>query len=106
MANTKSGNPTNGQREDAISRLMQGTAWEDPALRAAAARAFGSRDTVSDSVSRLAMAGLLGLTGMALAGTLWVIADGKPDTQPEFPLAAFVGLLGGLLGLLTGATHA
>jgi hypothetical protein len=43
------------------------------------------------------------LTALALAGMLYLVADGNPETKPDLVLAAFVGLLGGLLGLLIGA---
>jgi hypothetical protein len=103
MANTKQGEPADGEREEAISRLLRGTAQEDAPVRAAVVQALASRGRASDSLLRLAMAGLLGLTGMALGGTLYLIADGNPGTEPQLALTAFVGLLDGLLGLLIGA---
>jgi hypothetical protein len=85
-----------------VERLLQATAGEDPAIRAAMVRAL-ARNKTADTLWRWVVLGLLLLATLALAGLLFLVADGNPNTQPELALTAFVGLLGGLLGLLIGA---
>jgi bacteriorhodopsin len=73
-------------------------------VRAAVVKALASRRRSSeDTLWVWVMVGLMVLAALALGGLLFLIGDGNPATQPELALAAFVGLLGGLLGLLTGA---
>jgi hypothetical protein len=93
--------PEDGPLEEA-ERLLAVTAGEDPVLRTAMVRAL-ARNKASDSLWRWVVVGLLLLSTLALAGLLFLVADGNSQTQPELALAAFVGLLGGLLGLLIGA---
>ena len=101
MANPRT--RTDGPAIDEVERLVQATSGEDPAVRSAMLRAFGARNRPADTLWRLVMVGLMVLTALALAGMLYLVADGNPETQPDLVLAAFVGLLGGLLGLLIGA---
>ena len=96
-------NPAEEKFEERVQRLLQTTAGEDPALRAAAVKALGSGRQTADSLWRWVVVGLMILAAIALAGVLYLVADGNPDTQPELALTAFVGLFGGLLGLLIGA---
>ena len=88
---------------DEIERLLKSGSMEDPAVQAAVAKALASRQAGADRLWLLVVAGLLGLATIALAGVLYLIADGNPETKPELALTAFVGVLGGLLGLLIGA---
>jgi hypothetical protein len=85
-----------------VERLLQATVGEDPAVRAAMVRAL-ARNKMADTLWRWVVVGLLLLATVALLGVLYLIADGNPATQPELALTAFVGVLGGLLGLLIGA---
>jgi hypothetical protein len=96
-------NPAEGKFEERVQRLLQTTAGEDPALRAALVRAIASGDRAADALWLWVVAGLLLLATIALAGLLYLLARGNPSTPPELALTAFVGLLGGLLGLLIGA---
>jgi hypothetical protein len=86
-----------------IERLLQSTGGEDPALRAALVEALASGDSTTDTLWRWIVAGLLILATVALAGLLYLIGDGNPETQPELALTAFLGVICGLLGLLIGA---
>ena len=96
-------NPADREAVERIERMLQATAGEDPALRAALLNALGAGQRTADSLWRWVVAGLLGLAALALAGLLYLLAQGNPNTPPELALTAFVGLLGGLLGLLIGA---
>jgi ferric-dicitrate binding protein FerR (iron transport regulator) len=95
--------PADREAVERIERMLQATAGEDPALRAALVNALGSRQKTADTLWRWVVAGLLALAALALVGLLYLVGDGNPDTQPELALTAFVGVLGGLLGLLIGA---
>ena len=95
--------PADREAVERIERMLQATAGEDPALRAALLHALGAGQGTADSLWRWVVAGLLGLATLALAGLLYLLAQGNPNTPPELALTAFVGLLGGLLGLLIGA---
>ena len=86
-----------------IERLLQSAGNEDPALRAALVKALTSRERPVDNLWLWIVGGLLVLAGIALLGVLFLLAQGNPNTPPELALTAFVGLLGGLLGLLIGA---
>ena len=101
MAKTKTGG--DGAAIQEVERLLQASAGEDPALRAALVRTVAARDRTTEALWRLVVVGLMVLAGIALVGVLYLIADGNPETRPELALAAFVGLFGGLLGLLIGA---
>jgi hypothetical protein len=104
MARTKMiDGPLEGKLEERVQRLLQATAGEDPAVRAALLRAIMARDTTTDSLWRLVVAGLLLLATIALGGLLYLLARGNPNTPPELALTAFMGLLSGLMGLLIGA---
>jgi ferric-dicitrate binding protein FerR (iron transport regulator) len=95
--------PADREAVERIERMLQATAGEDPALRAAVVNAFGSGQKTADTLWRWIVAGFLVLATIALAGLLYLIADSNPGTEPDLALTAFVGLLGGLLGLLIGA---
>jgi hypothetical protein len=86
-----------------IERMLEATAGEDPAVRTALVNALVPGREAANALWRWVVAGLLVLNTIALAGLLYLIADANPDTPPELALTAFVGLLGGLLGLLIGA---
>jgi hypothetical protein len=100
MASIKTG-PDHGQIEE-VERLLDATAIQDSTIRAAMVRAL-ARHKTADTLWRWVVVGLLLLAAVALLGVLYLIADGNPATQPELALTAFVGVLGGLLGLLIGA---
>jgi hypothetical protein len=95
--------PPEGKLEERVQRLLQATAGEDPAVRAALLRAIMARDTMTDTLWFWVVAGLLLLATIALGGLLYLLAQGNPNTPPELALTAFMGLLGGLLGMLIGA---
>ena len=86
-----------------IERLLQSSGGDDAALREALVKVLASRERTADTLWVLVIAGLLALAGLALAGLLYLVADGNPATQPDLALTAFVGVLCGLLGLLIGA---
>jgi hypothetical protein len=100
MVSIKTG-PDDGPIRDA-ERFLQATKGEDPAVRTAMVRALAPTSTAY-TLWRWVVVGLLLLSTLALAGLLFLVADGNLNTQPELALTAFVGLLGGLLGLLIGA---
>ena len=100
MADTKTGGE--GAAIQEVERLLQATAGEDPVVRAAMVRAL-SRNRAAETLWRWVVVGLLVLAAIALGGLLFLVADGNPNTQPDLALTAFVGLFGGLLGLLIGA---
>jgi hypothetical protein len=102
MAQTRHGS-ADREAVERIERMLQATAGEDPALRAALLSALGSRQKTADTLWRWVLVGLLVLSTLALVGLLYLVGDANPETQPELALTAFVGLLGGLLGLLIGA---
>jgi hypothetical protein len=87
----------------AVERLLESTGKEDPTLRAALVSTLAARRNDDDALWRWVVVGILVLATLALAGLLVLIGDGNPETAPELALTAFVGLLGGLLGLLIGA---
>jgi ferric-dicitrate binding protein FerR (iron transport regulator) len=95
--------PADREAVERIERMLQATAGEDPALRAALVNALGARQKAADTLWQWVVVGLLLLATVALLGVLYLIADGNPETRPELALTAFVGVLGGLLGLLIGA---
>jgi hypothetical protein len=86
-----------------IERLLQTTSQEDPALRAAVIKALTSRRSGEATLWLWVVVGLLVLSALALLGLLYLLAQGNPNAPPEMALTAFIGLLGGLLGLLIGA---
>jgi hypothetical protein len=105
-ARTKPGEDEDAERIERmvrIERILEATTGEDPAVRAAVVNALGSGQGAANTLWRWVVAGLLVLNVIALAGLLYLIADANPATSPELALTAFVGLLGGLLGLLVGA---
>jgi hypothetical protein len=89
---------------DEIERLLKATSQKDPLVRAAVIRALASRRSGGESLWQWAVAGLLLLATVAVAGLLYREADGNPATAPELALTASVVVLSGLLGLLVGAT--
>src|SRR5919204_5743659 len=97
------GQPDQGPERQRVERLLRATAHEDPALRAAVVKAVASADRATDAIWQWVVLGLMLLAGIALLGVLYLLAQGNPNTPPELALTAFVGLLGGLLGLLIGA---
>jgi hypothetical protein len=101
MANVKTG-PDNGPIPE-VERLLVARSGQAPALRAAVVHAVTSHDHASDSLWRWIVGGLLALATLALVGLLYLVGDGNAATQPELAMAAFVGLLGGLMGMLSGA---
>jgi hypothetical protein len=101
MANPKTRG--DGPAIEEVERFMQAAQGEDPSVRAAMAKAFAARNRTADTLWRWVVIGLMLLSALALAGLLYLVADGNPETQPDLVLAAFVGLLGGLMGLLIGA---
>jgi hypothetical protein len=86
-----------------VERLLLSASQEDPTVRAALVSALAAKRNDDDALWRWVVVGILVLTTLALAGLLLLIGDGNPATEPELALTAFVGLLGGLLGLLIGA---
>jgi L-cystine uptake protein TcyP (sodium:dicarboxylate symporter family) len=100
MASIRTG-PDDGPIREA-ERFLQATKGEDPAMRTAMVRALAGNST-ADTLWRWVVVGLLLLSSLALAGLLFLVGDGNSSTEPELALTAFVGLLGGLLGLLIGA---
>jgi hypothetical protein len=101
MANPRT--KSDGPAIEEVERFLQATQGEDPSARAAMAQALTARNRAADTLWRWVVIGLMVLSALALAGLLYLVADGNPETQPDLVLTAFVGLLGGLMGLLIGA---
>ena len=61
---------------------------------------------VVDKLYAWLVPGLIVLTGLALVGLFYLIADGSDNTSPDLLLTAFTALLTGLLGLFIRSPQA
>jgi ferric-dicitrate binding protein FerR (iron transport regulator) len=95
--------PADRDAVERIERMLQATAGEDPALRATLVNALGARQRAVDTLWLWVVGGLLSLAALALLGVLYLLARGNANTPPQLAFAAFMGIFGGLLGLLIGA---
>ncbi|HYI38241.1 MAG TPA: hypothetical protein VEX39_16675 [Thermoleophilaceae bacterium] len=89
---------TTQQQVDVLQNVSEAVKDLDGAAQQAAIRAVISPpDTATTNELWLRLiTGLLVLTGLALAGLIYLIADGKSS---DIVLTAFTGLLTGLIGL-------
>lgn len=89
------------ERAAAVQSVRVATAGASEAVQLAAMEALippPGRAT-ANRLWRDLVRGLVVLVGVALAGLIYVVADGKPATGPDTIVTAFTALLTGLLGL-------
>jgi hypothetical protein len=88
-------------QQNATAALNQSGGTATVEVNAADLRALvaGADQETTNWLWLILVGGLMTLTGFALIGTFYLIADDKAGTSPDLALTMFTALLTGMLGL-------